>query len=506
MVLGSVLRVIGLLMTTLVSFFLMPFIVHTLGDKLYGYWSLLGAVMGYYGLLDLGIVSAVEFQVATALGNGDEGAARRAVVTSFLAFAGIGCIACLLTVILSVIAPTFVSEESDIVLFRKILLVMGVGFAVGFPGRVYVGALSAHLRWDLVAIVDMVVLVLRSGLIVLVLQRQGGVIGLAVVTLSADLLAYGLEALILHLLHPGLGLSLSSASVSVLKQLLKYGAKASVIRVADQLRFCVDGWVVAAVVGVSAVTHYAIASRLAFSVMGLIIASLGILSPWFSQLLGSGAHKEMRRTFDFGTRVSAALTTLTGVILLLYGRAFIAQWMGAAYTDAFLPLCVLMTAVAVAVAQQPSVSYLYGVSKHGMLAAVTLAEGAVNLVLSIFLGSRYGMIGVALGTLIPMLVSKVIVLPMYTCRQLDVPVFEYFLRILGFPVLVTVLCTAGPWVVVFRYMTPNSILGIVGLVICNGMTSMAMTYYVLLSASERQAISKTIFPSLRWPVGRVANS
>ena len=58
---GSGLRVIGLAANTIIGFLLMPFLVHHLGDRNYGFWSLAGAVLGYYGILDFGIVSAVQF-------------------------------------------------------------------------------------------------------------------------------------------------------------------------------------------------------------------------------------------------------------------------------------------------------------------------------------------------------------------------------------------------------------------------------------------------------------
>ena len=41
------------------SFFLAPFIVHRLGDSAYGVWALIGSLVGYMGLLDLGVRSAV---------------------------------------------------------------------------------------------------------------------------------------------------------------------------------------------------------------------------------------------------------------------------------------------------------------------------------------------------------------------------------------------------------------------------------------------------------------
>ena len=66
---GSALRVVNLFVGVVISLFLIPFIVHHLGDRLYGFWSLVGTFVGYYGLLDLGLSSAVSQFVCVAIGR-----------------------------------------------------------------------------------------------------------------------------------------------------------------------------------------------------------------------------------------------------------------------------------------------------------------------------------------------------------------------------------------------------------------------------------------------------
>ena len=55
----------SLVVGTVVSLFLSPYIVHTLGDTAYGVWVLVGSLVGYLGLLDLGTRGAVTKYVAT---------------------------------------------------------------------------------------------------------------------------------------------------------------------------------------------------------------------------------------------------------------------------------------------------------------------------------------------------------------------------------------------------------------------------------------------------------
>jgi O-antigen/teichoic acid export membrane protein len=65
------------LFSAVANFFVAPFIVHSLGDSGYGAWVLLGSLVGYLGLLDLGVRGAVMRFVSRLHAAGDhEGAGR----------------------------------------------------------------------------------------------------------------------------------------------------------------------------------------------------------------------------------------------------------------------------------------------------------------------------------------------------------------------------------------------------------------------------------------------
>src|ERR1700688_3717326 len=88
--LGSTLRVVSLVATALLSLVMMPFVVRSLGDRMYGMWSLVATLVGYYGLLDLGLSAAVSRYLAAALGVGDEDQCNRVFNTSLRIFSALG--------------------------------------------------------------------------------------------------------------------------------------------------------------------------------------------------------------------------------------------------------------------------------------------------------------------------------------------------------------------------------------------------------------------------------
>lgn len=75
--------------------------------------------------------------------------------------------------------------------------------------------------------------------------------------------------------------------------------------------------------------------------------------------------------------------------------------------------------------QSPSNVFPYLRSRHKALAAWTLAEGIANLGRSIYWARQFGIVGVALGTTVPMLVVRLGIQPFYTLNVLDVRWSEY---------------------------------------------------------------------------------
>jgi O-antigen/teichoic acid export membrane protein len=103
---GSALRLANLVVAAICSLFLMPFIVHHLGDRVYGFWSLAAGFIGYYGLLDLGLSGAVSQHICVAIGRGDPAECRTVFNTALRIQSLLGCVALLVTVLIAAAAIT----------------------------------------------------------------------------------------------------------------------------------------------------------------------------------------------------------------------------------------------------------------------------------------------------------------------------------------------------------------------------------------------------------------
>src|SRR5213078_2168691 len=101
------------------------------------------------------------------------------------------------------------------------------------------------------------------------------------------------------------------------------------------------------------------------------------------------------------SRLTLAIFIPVGCVLAVLTRPILTAWVGAAYADYAHLVIILTLAGLINTSMWPAASILQSMSRHRPLAAMSLGSGLVNVALSIALVHRFGLTGVALGTLIP---------------------------------------------------------------------------------------------------------
>jgi O-antigen/teichoic acid export membrane protein len=74
--------------------------------------------------------------------------------------------------------------------------------------------------------------------------------------------------------------------------------------------------------------------------------------------------------------------------------------------------------------------------KHQFDAKANFIEVACNLFLCLALIPHYGIVGAAIATAIPMIGVKAIILPVYVCRTVGIPLWNYY-KAVGTPFILT---------------------------------------------------------------------
>jgi O-antigen/teichoic acid export membrane protein len=427
---GSVLQIGNLVATAIVAFCLMPFIVHHLGDRTYGFWALAASFIGYYSLLDFGLSSAVSQYMSIAIGRNDDAECRAVFNTGLRINLLLGGIALLVTAGIVASTPWFSHNPSDARLFRSVIAILGVNAAIGLPVRVYGGVLFTKFRFDIQSGIGLLGLALRTALTVWVILAGDGLLALAWVTLISTLPVTVLQIWFARREASWARIETNSIQLKIVKSLSSYSVYTFLAFIADAIRFQIDPLVISGLIGLAMVTHYRVAGVFAQYYMQMIILSVGMLYPVFSRLHGSGDRAGIEKVFFFGTKLSSCISIFICLALIGWGKPFIARWMGPTYEDAYWPLVVLSLAVLLDVCQKPSIDLLYATFNHRFYTYTNWAEGLLNLAFSLALARPLGILGVAMGTLIGAFIIRVILQPWWVCRVNAIP-YGVYMRFIG---------------------------------------------------------------------------
>ena len=437
----------GLGVSVAVGFFLSPFILHRLGDEAFGLWVLVFSITGYYGLFDLGIRSSVVKYVAKYAATGDQDMLTSLVNTSLFSY---GVMAAILLLITSLCAwridSIFRIESGFVSTARLLFLMVGSSLALGFPLSVFSGVLQGLQQFHWLNLIQVTSNLLRALLIVMALNRGGGLLTVALITVSLPLLVSCVYILIVHRFLP-LSFRLRYVDRKVFRQVINYGFVTFVIVVAEKLRFQSDTMVIGIFLSAASITYFSIGSKLVDYANNVVDAMADTFLPMSSHFDSTNDRERMRALFISGNRACAFVIFPICVTLIIQGRSIIEVWVGPRYLSSYVILVLLIVPRTLYRAQGASTRILFGMAKHKSLAIALVVEGAANLVLSILLIRRYGIVGDAVGTAIPLLVTSLVFLPYYLCRLLGVRIREFLSGCFAAP-----LALCGPLVAILLVM------------------------------------------------------
>jgi O-antigen/teichoic acid export membrane protein len=425
----------GLVVAGALSFLLTPVMIHHLGVVYYGMWILAASLLDYYGLIDVAMRTALFRFVARSKGANQREALADTISTALAIAAATGLVLLALIPLFAVILPRFFSlTTSNIYLFRWALTFVAVSLSVTIPARVLGSYLCGLGRFDLYNLSGIITVCTRGFLFLLVLQRGGGIIAIAAVTFGTALLSLLLNWRLFRYVEPDISVSWHHANWARAKQLAGFGSYAFVNLGGESLRSYTDAVVIARVLTVALVTPFSVATRLV-DYFQLVMSAIGApLLTAMSEL--STRSGELKEFFLRSTKYTALISMFIASLFLFEGKALIRIWVGPGFLTSYPIVLILTAGYVVSFAQFPSQMAAFALARHRALAFLTLAEGVANLLLSIHWAHKYGLIGVALGTMIPLLISKICIQPWYALHILRIPGWRYISEALWRPVLV----------------------------------------------------------------------
>lgn len=473
-----------------VSFLLMPFIIHVLGDHDYGLWILVSAFAGYYGMLDFGISGAILRFVSREIGAGRQENTKYYINSALFVLCGLGLLIIIISFVVSWCVSFFMGDTQSLAFFKFALIVLGLTIGLSFPLRVFDGVLSAHLRFDLKRYVEFMEVVFRSAFIVVLLKTGFGLYGLVFVVALAGVAELVVKAMICMKIDHSFSFGMKYFSLSKIKEMGEFAFISFISAITNILTDRLDPYVVALVSNTTTVAYYGVALTLTAYFGEFFKTTQGVLFPLFSQKEGAGSLAGLERWLAYGSKIGTVMATGMGGMVLLYGRDFLGCWLGSSFYSTYLYVVILISPMIFAYGLLPSAFVLNSTGRHRLAMVLDGMRGGANLVLSLFLGYKLGAVGVAIGTAIPCVIFDVIVRPYYACRAINANPFRLYGQMIN-ACLRVCLIMLPVWCLAGRYIHDNY-LSLFLIFVVNASIMVILGYFVLLNTEERKCFSQYI--------------
>jgi O-antigen/teichoic acid export membrane protein len=400
-----------------VTFLLTPFLIAQLGEERFGAFGVLISLVAYMNLAGGPLHSSIGRELAHA---GSDQAARARVLASAIAAAA------LLALLTALIGFPLVRPLVSAMRVPEAFQLDAAACFATLVGTVilsqaltpFLGLLMSRNRYDLVDLIEA----------------------------SSQVLYALLAVLAFHLAVPSLGrpptpIRPGAADPRELRSLLSFSGQLFLINMSVLLTYQTDNLVISRLIGVGAVAHYAVAGSLILRFRQLCY---GLSRTFMPATADPNTTPERLRALHYrGTRYATLLVAGLGATAFGLAEPFYALWLGESFRSSGMLFRVLMAANLFGMSQFVTNSVLTGLRRTRALMVSEILGAIANLALSIaFVLGGLGLVGVALGTLVPMVIRN-LWLAVHGARVVGAPFAPYVARIYA-PTAAAIVAVALP--------------------------------------------------------------
>lgn len=485
-----------LVLNILVGLVLTPVIIAHIGKGGYGIWTLTISFIGYFGLLRLGVGTAIMRFIPYYDGRDDKKALDGTFSTAMAIYIAVGLLILAVSFIGCRSISDFFGQGQQ---FSLMLRIIGIAAAISCPCAVFDAIIRSRENFVAANLIASIMALAKAAGLTACLYLGYGLITMTLLMVFLSVFCLLVDIIIFTKVCPDIKFSIKLIRLSYLRRLLSLGILVTITSLGFILRFQSERIIIGKFMNMQYLGVFAVAATLMTYFRNTIGATTRVLRPRFGYLDGRRNYERSVSLFLTGTKFAALVACGLALLLMVAGPAFIRLWVGSGFEPVYPVLLVLAAAYMVGQSQTTCVSMLGGFGKQGLLAALALAEGIANVALGIILVRNFGMVGVAVAIAVPMIIFQGIIQPTFACRVLGIRTSQYFKQ-----------CLVKPWaLVIFLFLAatladlprlavtwPSFIL----FALAATATFAAISYQLVLGPQERSLIINKITVLRLFPV------
>ena len=421
-----------LVISIVMTIFLTRLLFRGLSPENYGFWALLWTVFGYSLLLDFGFGAAIQKATSENIATQDWNSYNRLISTVFLNYSGLALLIIAATFVMSFFLGNIFkfTEGADLNYYRSVFLLFGIGTAIVFPTGFVTEILRGLHEIKLRNYIQLTFMILTFVLTFAAFHMGYKLKVITIINLSTSFARNIVMGFFCFKKMPELRIGLHLYDIKGIKKVMEFSIFAYIITFTNLIIFRTDQMVISIFASVALVSVYQIASRLAETFRSFSSQFLDNLSPIAATLFASNETSKLGKILIESNRLLGFIATMFLIPLIIYVRPLLNIWLdmnlNPGAEQGYVCAVILLISMYILVFLRSSSVYILLMGNvHRELTVIAVLECLANLGISIILVNRIGIIGVALGTIIPNAIFAVVYNIPKACRFAEIKLKDF---------------------------------------------------------------------------------
>ena len=431
---GAILGYITVIVNIFIGFFSVSLLTKYLGQGEYGVYSLIGSVIGYLSIMDFGMHN-VTIRYVSTYKQDDKEAEAKFIGMTFKIYLVIDIVLLLIGGLIYVFFPYIFGQglnAEELTLAKSLFVPLLFNLLISLPGAVFEAIEFAYEKFIFVKGLLLIKLISKLILMIAILSIGGRSLALVYLDTFLNVLIIVIEMIYaLCVLH--VKPDFKNTDKKLFKEVSRYTSYVFLASISDQVNWKLDSILLGVISGSAAVAVSSVGMQLVNVFRNFTSIMSGVFLPRVTQMVKQ--NSDNKKLTDVMITVGTIQLFIIGLIIngfVAVGHDFIRIWAGSEYLDAFWIFFVIALALIIPSTQSIGINILEAKNMHSFRAKVYAFISIFNVLLSIVLIDKYGVIGAAVGTAVTAVVGSNIIINVYYYKtvHLEIPRFfkEVFLR------------------------------------------------------------------------------
>lgn len=472
---------------------LIPFIINHLGVSDYGIYSLVSALAGYLIVLEFGLANTTIRFLSVYQANNEKDKASEFISSMVVIYGALAACVIGIGLIIWYKLPTIFQQSmtiAEIQLLQAAFLVLLVNVVITLMSNSLTGIISTYQRFRFQKTTEILVFIARCSIVVGCLEAGYGVLAIVVIDTITNLV-HSIIRFCYIKRNIDIQFKAKLPNKATLKEIFIYSSFIALNVIVNQINWRVDNLIIGTLTNSKTLGIFNIGSQLLFSFIAFASAISNIFMPKIVQMVKQGVSNSvlMAQLCIIG-RYQMIVLGFVFVIFAAFGELFIQLFVGAEFSQAYWVALVSMVPLMFVLAQTSTNAVLQALNKHKVRSLLLLVTAIANIIISIVLVKKIGMVGASWGTALALFVGELLMVNIYLYRVIRLNMWHLYRDLIRYSLPAIALTS------LFAFELSNYVeTSWLGLFIACGLTGVIYaicSYFVSLIPSERQRINRLL--------------